>query len=150
MYGETAGGEHGGVARAQQYTPQPFNGFNMGQPIGYMQMGGTAGWPPGQVPYAPNTMNTPYQSSVYRMHSQQQYWTPPGPTTFQMAHNSMTKQMLLDQCVQMGILQYTGQHHQNQHQNQQHNQQHATEPTAAVQPSRHEDEAEQRRSKESL
>jgi hypothetical protein len=79
-YGETAGGEHGGAAQAQQYTPQPFSGFNTGQPIGYMQMGGTPGWPPGQVPYAPNTMGTPYQSSIYGMHSQQQYGTPLGPT----------------------------------------------------------------------
>ena len=72
----------------------------------YMQMGGSPGWPPGQVPYAPNTMSTPFQSSVhYGMHSQQQYGTPPG---FQMAQYSMTKQMLLDQCVQMDILQYTG------------------------------------------
>ena len=114
MFGETAGGEHGGAAQAQQYIPQPFSGFNTGQPIGYMQMGWTPGWPPGQVPYAPNTMSTPFQSSGYGMHSQQQYGTPPG---FQMAQYSMTKQMLLDQCVQMGIFQYTGQHHQNQHQN---------------------------------
>ena len=99
MFGETAGGEHGGAAQAQQYIPQPFSGFNTGQPIGYMQMGWTPGWPPGQVPYAPNTMSTPYQSSVYGMHSQQQYWTPLGPTEFQMAHNNMTKQMLLDQSV---------------------------------------------------
>jgi hypothetical protein len=100
MFGETAGGEHGGAAQAQQYTPQPFSGFNIGQQIGYMQMGGTPGWPPGQVPYAPNTMSTSFQSSVYGMHSQQQYVAPPG---FQMAQYSMTKKMLLDQCVQMGI-----------------------------------------------
>ena len=72
-------------------------------------------------------MGTPYLSSVYRMqsqqHGQQQYWTPPGPTTFQMAQNSMSAQMLLDQYIQMGIIQYTGQQHQNQHQNQ-HQKQH--------------------------
>jgi hypothetical protein len=35
-------------------------------------------------------------------HSQQQYWTPQGPLQ-QMAQDNMTKQMLLDQCVKMGI-----------------------------------------------
>ena len=40
MYGDTVGGEHGGAAHAPQYTPQPFGGFNTGQPLGYMQMGG--------------------------------------------------------------------------------------------------------------
>ena len=40
MYGDSVGGEHGGAASAPQYTPQPFSGFNMGQPVGYMQMGG--------------------------------------------------------------------------------------------------------------
>ena len=111
-----------------------------------MQMGGTPGYPPGQVPYAPNLMGTPFQNSVYGMHSQQQYWTPQGPTTFQMAQNNMTQQMLLNQCVQMGILQYTGLHHQNQQQSQQQNQHQHT----AVQHSRQEDEAEQRRRKACL
>jgi hypothetical protein len=82
-----------------------------------MQMGGA-----GQVPYAPNMMGTPVQSSGYGMQSQPQYWTPLGPVTFQMAQCNMTTQMLLDQCVQMDILQYTGQHHQNQQQSQQQNQ----------------------------
>ena len=41
MYGDSVGGEHGGAASAPQYTPQLFGGFNMGQPVGYMQMGGT-------------------------------------------------------------------------------------------------------------
>ena len=36
---------------------------------------------------------------------------PQGPVTFQMAQCNTTKQMLLDQCVQMGILQYNGQQH---------------------------------------
>ena len=67
-------------------------------------------------------MGTPVQSSGYGMQSQPQYWTPQGPVTFQMAQCNMTKQMLLDQCVQMGILQYNGQQHQNQQQGQQQNQ----------------------------
>jgi hypothetical protein len=144
MYGDSVGGEHEGATSAPQYTPQPFSGFNIRQPVGYLQMGGTPGYPPGQVPYAPNLMNPPFQNSVYGMHSQQQYWTPQGP--FQMAQDNMTKQMLLDQCVQMGTLQYTGQHHQNQQQSQQQNQHQHT----AVQHSRQEDEAEQRRRKACL
>ena len=83
MYGDSVGGEYGGAAHAPQYTPQPFSGFNMGQPVRYMQMGGTPGYPPGQVPYAPNMMGTPVQSSGYGMQSQPQYWTPQGPVTFQ-------------------------------------------------------------------
>ena len=84
MFGDSIGGEYGGAAHAPQYTPQPFSGFNMGQPVGYMQMGGTPGYPPGQVPYAPNMMGTPVQSSgYYGMQSQPQYWTPQGPVTFQ-------------------------------------------------------------------
>ena len=122
MFGDPVGGEYGGAAYAPQYTPQPFSGFNMGQPVGYMQMGGTPGYPPGQVPYAPDMMGTPVQNSGYGMQSQQQYWTPQGPVTFQMAQCNMTKQMLLDQCVQMGILQYNGQQHQNQQQGQQQDQ----------------------------
>jgi hypothetical protein len=122
MFGDSVGGEYGGAAHAPQYTPQPFSGFNMGQPVGYMQMGGTPGYPPGQVPYAPNMMGTPVQSSGCGMQSQPQYWTPQGPVTFQMAQCNMTKQMLLDQCVQMGILQYNGQQLQNQQQGQQQDQ----------------------------
>ena len=122
MFGDPVGGEYGGAARAPQYTPQPFSGFNMGQPVGYMQMGGTPGYPPGQVPYAPDMMGTPVQNSGYGMQSQPPYWTPQGPVTYQMAQCNMTKQMLLDQCVQMGILQYNGQQHQNQQQGQQQDQ----------------------------
>ena len=70
MFGDPVGGEYGGAARAPQYTPQPFSGFNMGQPVGYMQMGGTPGYPPGQVPYAPDMMGTPVQNSGYGMQSQ--------------------------------------------------------------------------------
>ena len=69
----------GGAASAPQYTPQPFSGFNMGQPVGYMQMEGTPGYPPVQVPYAPNLMSPPFQNSAYGMQQQQQYWTPQGP-----------------------------------------------------------------------
>jgi hypothetical protein len=46
MCGDSVGGEHGGAASAPQYTLQPFSGFNMGQPVGYMQMEGTPGYPP--------------------------------------------------------------------------------------------------------
>ena len=56
------------------------------------------------------------------MQSQPRYWTPQGPVTFQMAQCNMTKQMLLDQCVKMVILQYNGQQHQNQQQGQQQDQ----------------------------
>ena len=40
----------------------------------------------------------------------------------QMGQCNMTAQMLLDQCVQMGILQYNGQQHQHEQQSQQQNQ----------------------------
>ena len=52
MYGDSVGGGYGGAARAPQckpYTPQPLGGFNTGQPVGYTQMEGSPGYPPGQT-----------------------------------------------------------------------------------------------------
>ena len=42
--------QNGGTGPAQ-YTPQPFSGFNPGQPHGSMQMGATPGWTPMPMPY---------------------------------------------------------------------------------------------------
>ena len=94
-------------------------GFNTGQPFDYMQMGGTPGWPPGQVPYAPHSMSPQYQGSSYGVQSQQQ-WTPSGLMTFQMAQNSTsTAQMVLAQCTsRWASFSTLGSSYQNQHQNE--------------------------------
>ena len=126
MCGDSDGGEHGGAASAPQYTPQTFSEFNnnMGRP-GRLhvadRMVGTPGYPPGQVPYAPNLMEPTIPELGLRDAQSAAVLDATGANNIPDGIEQ-TKQMLLDQCVQMSILQYTGQHHQNQQQSHQQNQ----------------------------
>ena len=111
--------QNGGTGQAQ-YTPQPFNGFNPGQPHGSMQMGATPGWTPMPMPYGAHSMSPQYQVPVYG--GQQQMMMPPGQTPFQMAQGDMSMKMMMDQFMQ-GFIQYAEQQKQNQQQYQQYQQQ---------------------------